>query len=68
MRLRPSQSSRDKLISGKPKLSDFPWSSYQEYRKGPRVRSLWLRVNRLLGEHGMAKDSGPGREQRQRSI
>ncbi len=42
-------------------LSDFSWSSYGEYLKGPQAGVRWLRVDRLLGEHGIPKDSPAGR-------
>jgi len=39
----------------------FAWSSYPDYLKAPAKRPDWLRVNRLLGEHRIAKDSAVGR-------
>ena len=39
----------------------FAWSSYPDYVKAPAKRSDWLRVNRLLIEHRIAKDSAVGR-------
>jgi hypothetical protein len=48
------------VISGKQKLTDFPWSSYGEYLKEAGQRPPWLRVDRLLGEHGIPKDSPAG--------
>ena len=41
----------------------FPWSSYPDYLKSGAKRPGWLRVNRLLGEHRIAKDSAVGRAQ-----
>jgi hypothetical protein len=41
----------------------FGWSSYVEYLKAPKARPGWLRVDRVLGECGIAKDSPTGREQ-----
>jgi len=54
---------RAKLISAKGKLLDFRWSSYGEYLKVRGPRAPWLRVDRLLGEHGIPKDSTAGRDE-----
>ena len=55
---------RDKkvLTPGKP-LRTYPWSSYGEYLNAPARRVKWLRVDRLLGEMGIAGDSAAGRRQ-----
>jgi len=52
---------RAKLLPAKVPLRRFPWSSYGEYLKPPAQRPVWLRVDRLLGEKGIAKDSPAGR-------
>jgi REP-associated tyrosine transposase len=54
---------RAKLLSAETRLKGFPWSSYSEYLKTPKERVAWLRVDRLLGEHGIPKDSPAGREE-----
>ncbi len=54
---------RAKLLSAQQKLSDFRWSSFGEYLKPPAKRWQWLRVDRLLGEHGVPKDSEGGRRE-----
>jgi REP element-mobilizing transposase RayT len=54
---------RSKLVSSESKLSEFLWSSYGEYLKRPKERRGWLRVDRLLGEHGIPKDSVAGRQE-----
>jgi hypothetical protein len=59
---------RAKLLSATQKLSEFRWGSYGEYLKPPRARWPWLRVDRLLGEHGIPKDSAAGREQFERRM
>ncbi len=56
------------LLSAKQKLSDFEWSSYSEYLKERSARRPWLRVDRLLGEHGIPKDSRAGRQQFERRM
>ena len=53
---------RAKLLKRGQPLADFPWSSYPEYLKPKAGRIDWLRVDRLLGEHGIPKDSPAGRE------
>src|SRR5438477_13001567 len=53
--------SRASLLGAEQKLSAFPWSSFPEYLKNPGRRQPWLRVERLLGEHGIANDSAAGR-------
>jgi len=44
-------------------LESFRWSSYPQYLKAPRQRPGWLRVDRLLGEKGVPRDSEAGRRQ-----
>src|ERR1035441_10193039 len=48
------------LKPGQP-LSAFTWSSYPQYLAAPSRRPGWLRVDRLLGEWGIPKDSAAGR-------
>jgi hypothetical protein len=52
---------RAKVIKPEQPLSDFAWSSYGEYLTAPSRRPRWLRVDRLLGELGIPKDSVAGR-------
>ena len=54
---------RAKLFSAEQKLSAYPWSSYALYLKSPSHRPAWLRVDRLLGEMRIPKDSPAGRRQ-----
>jgi REP element-mobilizing transposase RayT len=49
------------LLKAGQRLEEFPWSSYGDYLKPARRRPVWLRVDRLLGEKGIAKDSAAGR-------
>ena len=44
-------------------MESFAWSSYREYPKPAGQRPSWLRVDRLLGEKGIPKDSEAGRRQ-----
>ena len=50
-----------KLLAAQQPLSDFVWSSYPLYLAAPGKRPAWLRVDRLLGEWGIPKDSVAGR-------
>jgi REP-associated tyrosine transposase len=52
---------RAKLLTPHQPLEDFPWSSYPLYLAAPSARPVWLRVDRLLGECGIQKDSPAGR-------
>lgn len=54
---------RAKLLQRDEDLKNFPWSSYGHYLSAPRQRPAWLCVHRLLGEHGIAKDSSAGRQE-----
>ena len=59
---------RAKLLTARQKLWEFGWSSYPEYLQAPAGRRPWLRVDRLLGEHGIPRDSPAGRQQFQRRM
>ena len=48
------------LVPADAPLSAYPWSSSPLYVKARR-RPPWLRVDRLLGEHGIEEDSAKGR-------
>jgi len=52
---------RAKVLKPRQALSEFAWSSYPQYLQEPRRRPCWLRVDRLLGEWGIPKDSPAGR-------
>jgi len=43
-------------------LDTYRWSSYPVYLRGSASRPGWLRVDRLLGEHGVA-DTAEGRRE-----
>jgi len=51
------------LIAAEGELVDYAWSSYPEYLKPPKQRPEWLRVDRLLGEMGIRRDSAAGRRE-----
>ena len=52
---------RAKLLQPEQPLECFAWSSYPLYLAEPSCRPVWLRVERLLGEWGIHKDSPAGR-------
>jgi REP element-mobilizing transposase RayT len=54
---------RAKLLAPDQPLRDFRWSSYGEYLLALGKRAPWLRVDRLLGEMGIPRDSLAGRRQ-----
>ena len=54
---------RAKLLPSEEPLRAFQWSSFAEYLKAPARRPPWLRVDRLLGEMGIAQDTLGGRRQ-----
>jgi REP element-mobilizing transposase RayT len=55
------------LLSPAQPLSAYAWSSYPLYLR-PARRPGWLRVDRLLGEHGVQEDSAEGRIHFQRRM
>jgi hypothetical protein len=52
---------RAKLVPADQALKTFVWSSWPAYLLAPSKRPAWLRVDRWLGEWGIAKDSPAGR-------
>ena len=59
---------RAKLVSAEQLLQSFAWSSWPSYLLAPSKRPAWLRVDRLLGECGIPKDSPAGRQQLERAL
>jgi putative transposase len=53
---------RAKLLRAEEPLRSYAWSSFLSYLERPAQRPAWLRVDRLLGEHGVPKDSAAGRQ------
>jgi putative transposase len=54
---------RAKLLRPEERLASYRWSSLRWYLQGWRKRPEWLRVGRLLGEHGIPSDSAAGRRE-----
>jgi putative transposase len=44
-------------------LESYPWSSYGLYLQPAPQRTVWLRLDRLLGEKGIPRDTDAGRQQ-----
>jgi len=59
---------RAKLLKPGAALQSFGWSSYGQYLRPGGRRPAWLRAERLLGEHGIPKDSAAGREEFARQM
>jgi putative transposase len=54
---------RARLLAAQERLLEYPWSSFGSYLAAPSHRPGWLRADRLLGEHGIQKDTAAGRTQ-----
>jgi REP element-mobilizing transposase RayT len=54
---------RANLLSREQKLAAYRWSSHRWYVERPARRPKWLRLDRLLGELGIPKDSPAGRKE-----
>jgi putative transposase len=55
------------IVARDKKLESFAWSSYPGYRR-PKLRPAWLRVDRLLGEHGLQEDTAATRREFERRM
>jgi REP element-mobilizing transposase RayT len=54
---------RAKLLKAGQRLESFRWSSFGDYLKPGKERPPWLRVDRVLGEKGIGRDSKAGRRE-----
>ena len=52
---------RARLLGPEQRLLEYPWSSFGLYLAARAHRPQWLRVDRLLGEHGIVEDTAAGR-------
>jgi REP element-mobilizing transposase RayT len=59
---------RANLLGPEQALREYRWSSWPEYLKAPKLRWKWLRVDRLLGEYRVPKDSRAGRRYLERCV
>jgi len=53
---------RARMLSAEERLRSYPWSSFWAYLAAPEHRPGWIRVDRLLGEHGIQQDTAAGRQ------
>ena len=53
---------RAEVVAVEEPLRSYAWSSWPAYLLAPSQRPAWLRVDRLLGEWGLPKDSPAGRQ------
>jgi putative transposase len=58
---------RTGVVGLEEKLESYQWSSYAAYR-WPKLRPSWLRVDRLLGEHGLVEDTAASRREFERRM
>jgi hypothetical protein len=56
------------LLRAEERLLGYPWSSLGWYLAAPEHRPSWMRVDRLLGEHGVGGDTGEGRQEFERRM
>ena len=59
---------RARLLGPKERLLAYPWSSLVWYLAAPKHRPKWVRVDRLLGEHGIPGDTAGGRQEFERRM
>jgi REP element-mobilizing transposase RayT len=59
---------RARLLQPDERLVAYPWSSLAWYLAAPAHRPGWLRVDRLLGEHGLAPDTAAHRQEFERRM
>ena len=52
---------RARLLGADERSLSYLWSSFAWYLAAPAHRLDWIRVDRLLGEHGIAADTADGR-------
>jgi hypothetical protein len=50
------------------RLVAYPWSSLVWYVAAAKHRLGWVRVDRLLGEHGIEQDTASGRQASERRM
>ena len=56
------------LLGTDERLLAYRWSSFGWYLAAPEHRPGWVRVDRLLGEHGIQQDSPAGRQEFERQM
>ena len=56
------------LLARGGRLLAYPWSSFGAYLAAGRHRPAWIRVDRLLAEHGIRRDTAEGRQEFERRM
>ena len=56
------------LLKPEERLLAYPWSSLGYYLAAPAHRPQWVRVDRLLGEHGLQQDTPAARQEFERRM
>jgi len=56
------------LLQPPERLLAYPWSSFGAYLAVAAHRPEWIRVDRLLAEHGIQRDSAEGRQEFERQM
>lgn len=51
------------LLQSEERLLSYPWSSFGYYLAAPQHRPAWMRVDRLMGEHGLQEDTAGTRQE-----
>jgi hypothetical protein len=59
---------RARLLQREERLPGYPWSSLMWYLAVPKHRPAWMRIDRLLGEHGIRRDNEAGRAELDRRM
>ncbi|MFN0125682.1 MAG: transposase [Verrucomicrobiales bacterium] len=59
---------RARLVGPEQPLRSFAWSSWPAYLLAPSKRPEWLRVDRLMGEWNIPKDSPVGRQRLEQAL
>jgi putative transposase len=59
---------RANLLKAEDRLIAYPWSSLGWYFSAPEYRPAWMRMDRLLGEHGIPHESPAGRLEFERRM
>ena len=59
---------RAHLLRPSERLLAYPWSSLGDYLAAPEHRPQWVRVDRLLGEHGLQQDTPAARQEFERRM
>jgi REP element-mobilizing transposase RayT len=59
---------RARMLPASSRLLEYPWSSFGFYLTEAKQRPKWLRVDRLLGEHGIGRDTASGRMEFERRM